>query len=260
MDDLELRELTLRLKQASDIKKHLQRNPQSILVIRLSHGLSQTDFIQKMEKKISQVSLIKHEKGRSKRMNSRIIKELMKHLPKTLDENSIVANFRKFESMKKGAHMTSQRARELHRIWKKKTRREQWQEWGRKGAFKSNSQGRLTEQEKKIQKVLDSLAMKYSIHKQVRTKILNMNVDFVITDKKGNPKLFIEATERKHDLPILCQAYAYRCRLIKEAYPKAKVGIVLNELPYSSAQIVKNEFDFILNSDSINNLSKFLQF
>lgn len=192
-------------------------------------------------------------------MNSRLIEELVRHIPQKIDEDIIIANFRKFEDMKRGAHMTSQRAKELQKIWKKKTKREQWQEWGRKGALKTNSQERLTEQERKIKEILDSVGANYKIHNQVKTKTLSMNVDFVITDK-GIPKLFIEVTERRHDLPILCQAYAYRCRLIKEAYLKSKVGIVINELPYSSRQVVKNEFDFMFNSDSISNLSKFLQF
>lgn len=66
MDNSELKEQILRLKQASDIKKHLQGNPRSILVIRLGLGLSQREFIRELGNKISQVALIKHEKGRSK--------------------------------------------------------------------------------------------------------------------------------------------------------------------------------------------------
>ena len=260
MDDSELRELTLRLKQASDIKEHLHQNPQSILVIRLNSGLSQKNFIKELGNRISQVSLIKHEKGRSKRLNSKLIDELANHIPKVIDESSVIENFRKFEDMKKGAHMTPQRAKELHKIWKEKTKRTQWQAWGRKGALKANSQERLTGQERKIKEVLDRVNVAYKIHDQIRTKLLNMNVDFVITDKEGNPMLFIEATERKHDLPILCQAYAYRCRLLRDVYPKAKFAIVINELPYSSKRVIRHEFDFMLTSESINNLSKFLQF
>ena len=40
--------------------------------------------------------------------------------------------------------------------------------------------------------------------------------------------------------------YAYRCRLLKEKYSKAKIGIIIKEVPLLGKQIIKNEFDFLL--------------
>lgn len=262
MDETELRELTLRFNNAQreqSIEKFLQRNPKYIFVLRLALGLSQKHFIQRTGKKISQVTLIKHEKGRSSRMNSTLAKEMVKLLPSNISINTVITNFRKFNSMKKGYHMTTERARELQKIWLRKTKKAERQEWGRQGALKTNTSQRLTEQERKIKEILDKSNLNYKIHQQIKTKNINMNIDFVIWDK-SKPKYFIEVTERKHDLPILCQAYAYRCRLLKEAYPKAKVGIIIKEPSFSAKKVIENEFDFMLNSDSIQNLSKFLQF
>ena len=262
MDESELKELTLRFQESikkNSSEKFLQESPNAILALRLALGLSQKQFIKRIENKISQVTLIKHEKGRSSRINSYLIKELVKLVPNFIDQNIVIQNYRKFESMKKGNHMTSERAKELHNIWKKKTTRIQWQEWGRKGALKANTQQRLTKQEKSVKQILDKSPFNYKIHTQVKTKILNMNIDFVIFDK-NKPKYFIEVTERKHDLSILCQAYAYRCRLLKETYPSSKTGIIISEIPFSAKKVIENEFDFMLNSNSIQNLSKFLQF
>ena len=260
MDKSELKELTLRFQnelEENKIENFLQKNPRGIFVIRLSLGLSQKDFIQRIENKISQVALIKHEKGRSSRMNSQLLRELLNHIPKHIDLDKIIENYEKFQSMKSGEHMTSERARELHHIWKKKTTKRQRQEWGKSGALKTNSSARLTKQEKQVKSVLDKLKLEYKIHYQMKTNILDMNIDFVLFDDY-KPKFFIEATKRKHDLSILCQAYAYRCRLIKEAYPKIKAGIIIDGLPDSSRKIIENEFDFILNSKEIQNLSEFL--
>jgi len=124
MDKSELKELTLRFQnelEENKIENFLQKNPRGIFVIRLSLGLSQKDFIQRIENKISQVALIKHEKGRSSRMNSQLLRELLNHIPKHIDLDKIIENYEKFQSMKSGEHMTSERARELHHIWKKKT-------------------------------------------------------------------------------------------------------------------------------------------
>ncbi|MDI6722054.1 MAG: hypothetical protein QMD97_00735, partial [Candidatus Aenigmarchaeota archaeon] len=124
MDESELRELTQKFQNAlkeNNIENFLQKNPKGIIIIRMSLGLSQKDFIQKIKNRISQAALIKHEKGRSSRMNFRLLKELLNHIPKFIDSNKIIESYKKFESMKKGAHMTTERARELHDIWKNKT-------------------------------------------------------------------------------------------------------------------------------------------
>lgn len=262
MDESELAELTLRFQEACKSNlgmEFLQQNPKAVFVIRLALGLSQKQFMQKINNSISQVALIKHEKGRSSRMNSNLIGELVKLLPDRLNADAVIQNYRKFESMKKGSHMTAQRARELHKIWEKRTSKKKRQEWGRKGALKTNSGQRLTEQEKCVKEILDKLGCAYKTHYQTKTRILNINIDFVVFHD-SKPKYFIEVSERKHDLPILCQAYAYRCRLLKEMYPSAKTGIIIRELPFSAKQIVEKEFDFMINSNSIQNLSKFLQF
>jgi len=262
MDPLELKELTLKFKEAyisGQVEEFLQQNPKCILVIRYALGLSQKQFIRKLNKRISQVALIKHEKDRSKRINSKLIKDLVEILPRDINVSRVLRNQQKFESMKRGAHMTTERAKVLYKIWRGKIKKEQLQRWGRKGALKTNSRQKLTEQEKQIRNILSSMNLTYKIHYQTKTKIMNMNIDFVVF-QKNKPKYFIEATQRKHDLQIICQAYAYRCRLLKERYRKAKIGIVIGDVPLSMKTILKNEFDFVINSDSLQSLSKFLQF
>lgn len=260
MDELELRELTLRFQEAikqNIVEKFLQKEPKAILVIRLELGLSQFQFLQKVGNSFSQVSLIKHEKGRSKRISRKILDEIVKVSPSKINIKTIMENYRHFEKMKNGAYMTSERAKKLHKIWKNKTTINQWQEWGRLGAQKTNTGQRLTSQEKGIKQILDKLNLSYKIHHQVKTKLLDMNIDFVIFQNEM-PKIFIEVTERKHDLSILCQAYAYRCRLLKEMYPESKFGIVIKQLPFSARKVIEKEFNFILNTNSIENLSEFL--
>lgn len=262
MEQSELKKLARRFQKAienDEAEKFLAENPKSVLVLRFALGLSQTAFIQRLKNKISQVALIRHEKGRSKRINKKLAKELIKHMPANLDENLIVKNYKRFEDMKKGLYMTSERARKLNKVWIRKTSENQRKEWGRMGAIKANMQPRLTFQENRIKKVLDSLGLQYKVHEQIKTNLLDMNIDFAIFEK-NKPKYFIEATERKHDLAILCQAYAYRCRLLKESYPNAKVGIIINNIPLFAENLLQNEFDFVIESASIKNLGRLLQF
>ncbi len=262
MDESELKELTLRFQESirqSNAEEFIKQNPKSILALRLSLGLSQKDFIRKVKNKISQVALIKHEKGRSSRINSVLLKEVVKLVPNFIDINLVIENHKKFDSMKKGIHMTTERARKLNELWQKKTKRSQRQDWGKKGALKTNSSQRLTEQEKKVKEILDRMNLEYKIHHQIKTKSVDMNIDFVLFNK-NKPICFIEVSERKHDLQILCQAYAYRCRILKENYPWSRAGIVINDVPFSAKKIIEKEFDFMLNTNSIHNLSEFLQF
>ncbi len=258
----ELKKLITGLRKAikeNKTKEFLIKNPKSILVLRIALGLSQATFIQKLKRKISQVALIRHEKGRSKHINKLLVKELIKYIPDKLDDKSILKTYKKFEQMKKGLHMTSERARKLNKIWVNKTSKTQRKAWGRMGAIKTNTQLKLTFQEKQVKKILDSFHFRYEIHNQIETKLLDMNIDFIILEK-NKPKCFIEVTDRRHDLAIVCQAYAYRCRLLKEKYPNVKVGIIINNIPLFIEKILQNEFDFVIDSSSIKNLNRLLQF
>lgn len=212
MDKLELRELILRfqkeIKEESALN-YIRHNPKTLLILRMSLDLSQKQFIEKLNKKISQAALIRHEKGRSFRINNDFMNEIAKLLPISIDAEKIMKNYLKFESMKKGSHMTTKRAQELYKMSLKNFNKTKLSEWGRNGALITNTKQRLTRQERKIKTI---------------------------------------------------QAYAYRCRLLKESYPRCKVGVIITDVPTSAKKIIENEFDFILKPDMAGDLSKFLQF
>lgn len=259
MNQTELEELAQKFQSALEnrnLEKFLQETPKSVLILRLSLCLSQRQFIRRLRSRISQVMLIRHERGLTKKLRKETVNELLKIIPRKINIKTVLSNHRKFQEMKQGYHMTPERAKKLHKIWQQKTTKKQRQEWGRLGAIKANTQQRLTNQEQKVKEILDSSNLKYEIHKQVNTKITTINIDFVVY--RDNIPYFIEVTKRKHDIPILCQAYAYRSRILKEKYPNSKVVILIDNIPLYINNILNQEFDFVLNSNSINKLSKFL--
>jgi hypothetical protein len=226
----------------------IRDNPRLVYPLRLSLGLSQREFLNKVDRCVSHVSLISYEKGKRKRMSASISKEIVKSIPlKEIDFETVWKYHKKFNDMKLGKHMTSKRGQELQSQWMKKTSKEQRQDWGRKGAILTNQNPRLTSQEAEIKNILEKKLPKslaYKMHQQVPTEILDINVDFVVL-KQNKPIAFIEATRRKHDLTILAQAYAYRKRLLAEAYPQAKNIIIIDELPSFARRILEKEYDSI---------------
>ncbi|MFQ6009555.1 MAG: hypothetical protein ACE5J7_00310 [Candidatus Aenigmatarchaeota archaeon] len=258
MEKSELMELSKALRlatKAGEVEKLLAIKPGSVFALRLAAGLSQRQFLRRLKYALSHTMLIKHEKGKTKRMRKSLAKTIARYAPKNIDIKTIDMNYKKFESMKHGVHMTSERAKQLQKLSLKVTSRSQRQAWGRLGAMKTNSMQRLTSQEKDIAAVLDKLKFSYKIHKLVKNPLINMNVDFVIY-KNSRPVCFIEATNRRHDLPVLYQAYAYRNRVLKEIYPKALFVIVSSLLPLMVKEIVKREFDYVAKSAGA--LEKFL--
>lgn len=76
-----------------------------------------------------------------------------------------------------------------------------------------------------------------------------MNIDFVVYGPNQNPVLFIEATNRVHDMHIISQAYAYRSTILKKQYPLSKTIIFISEkTPHLAKIILEKEYDYVLTS------------
>ncbi|MBI3413475.1 MAG: hypothetical protein HY051_05350 [Candidatus Aenigmarchaeota archaeon] len=239
------------------VSRLLQKTPQALLPFRLSLGLSQKKLANKLKGRLSVPMIVKHEKGRTKFIRKGTTEILAGMLPSKVLLRDIMKNYTRFMEMKNGGFMTPENARKLQRVWLHKTTKKQRQEWGRLGAIKSNSGEKLTEQENEIKKLLDSTNVEYTIHDQIETNLLSLNIDFVLY-KQNKPWCFIEVTKRKHDMAILCQAYAYRSRLLKESYPRATIMLVADNLSLMPARILEKEFDFVFDSNSMNKFSKFV--
>lgn len=243
--------------EKSTLKKDLQKNPRLILPLRLSLGLSQKRFIEKTGRSLSQVSLIRYEKGARKTVpfsKTEKIVDLIDLSEIRIEE--IWTNYKKFEKMRNG-HLTPEKARDLNKLWRNKFTTEDRESWGRKGAEITNSKQKFTEQEKKIKTILDLSHTEYITHKEINTKVLPINIDFVVC-KNSVPKIFIECTERKHDLHILSQAYAYRSRLLKEIYEDSKTIIILGKTPLFAKRIFEKEFDYVIENSELEKLNPVL--
>lgn len=261
MNNKELVKLTQELVEAikeRKVNEALQKNPNIILPLRLSLGMSQKQFLRNMKNPFSQVSLINYENGRRKRMirkNAALIFKQANNIKP--HARVVIENYKKFNDMKKGKHMTKERGKELHRIWMEKTTRTQREKWGRLGASITNRNPKLTIQEKIIKKAIESNLSKefvVEMHKEIEADHNRFNIDFVIYSK-DKPLCFIESTARRHDLTILSQAYAYRKRVLSEKYPNTKFVMIADILPSFAKQILKNEFDIVSQT---NNLENFL--
>jgi hypothetical protein len=254
MHKKEIDVLVSELEQANTkgkLNEALQRNPQIVLPLRLSLGLSQVQFIDELKHPISQPTLIRYERGDRKKMSEEKARLISDSVPLTrIAFNRVWNEYKKFDGMMRGKHMTRDRGKELQKLWLKKTTKTQRQRWGRKGAVISNVKPRLTNQERAIKKVLDKKVggdLTYRMHQQISTSILSINVDFVVYEK-NTPTCFIEATTRKRDLVILSQAYSYRKRLLAEQYPDAKNIIIIDNPTYFAKRILDKEYDFVFNT------------
>ncbi len=240
----------------------LRQKPQLVLPIRLALGLSQKEFLSKIENPISQVTLVKYEKGRSKRMQEEIAKSLVKKIPNSLQINrkTIYENFAKFERMKRGS-LDSKRARALNRLWLNATSTSQRKKWGRLGAEKVNASARLNSWEKEIALLIEkSVPTGYTLqtHENIGTEIGKINIDFVLY-AKAEPKYFIEVTSRRHDLDILAQAYAYRKVLLQKNFPKSFfIVIVSDAIPDFGYNVLRNEYAVFRFSEQ-DKIKKFLK-
>jgi transcriptional regulator with XRE-family HTH domain len=247
----------------SVVKQHkladgLQKNPRMILPLRLSLGMSQLQFLNGLNNPISQPTLIKYEKGNKKGISPKTSKSIADAIPLSeINFSRVWEMYKKFDDMKRGKYMTKERGQKLQKLWLQKTTKEQREKWGRKGALTTNNKQRLTAQENEIKNILNIKVpgnMNYKIHQQIPTDILSINIDFVVY-KEGKPIYFIEATTRKHDLDILCQAYAYRKRLLAEKYPYSKSMIIIDELPSFAKRILESEFDFVFTTSQFRDFN-----
>ena len=239
----------------NELQEGLQKNPQLILPLRVSLGLSQKQFIKQINNGLSQLSLIRYEQGKRKTMPDSKIKNIINSVNFSEIKTELAwLNHKKFLGMRLG-HLTSEEAKELNKIWRMKFTKIDRERWGRKGAEITNSKQRLTDQEKTIKTVLDNFGLCYKIHEQIETAMANFNIDFVIY-KENRPVSFMECTKRRHDMAILSQAYAYRSRLLKEAYPSAKTIILCDSnSPLFAKQIFEKEFDFFIENNDLEKLN-----
>lgn len=258
---MDLQKLTKELQQIilkEEFTEKLQKNPKLVMPIRLSLNLSQREFIKKVG--ISQATLINYEKGKSKRISEKKAEKIKKILSNhEISYDKIIKNYNKFQDMKKGKLMTSDRARELQKIWQKKTSKKQRSEWGSKGARITNKKIKHTEQEKLIVDLLNKNSINHKTHIDLTTDKLKINVDFVIF-KEDKPHKIIEVTERKGNLYEYSLSYCYKSLLIKEKYPYIKtIFIGSNDISESSKRLLKNEFDHVIKISEIQKNLHLLQ-
>ena len=260
---MKLRQLIGELKSVrskQDFMDRLRRNPKLVLPIRLSFNLSQKDFIKKV--KVSQVTLIKYEKGRSKQMsrnNAEIVSNLFPFQDLSLDYKRIKDNYNKFNEMKSGKLMTTERARELQLIWQEKTTKQQKSSWGSEGARLTNKKARHTKQERLIIDLLKENKVNYKTHLDIATKNLILNADFVVY-RDNKPFLVIEVTERESNLYEYSLSYCYKARLLREEYPEIKtIFIGSDNLSESSKNLLKNEFDSVLTMSKSSEILHLVQ-
>jgi transcriptional regulator with XRE-family HTH domain len=238
----------------------LQENPGLVFPIRLSLGFSQREFVRRT--KISQVTLIKYEKGKSKfmdRKKAEKVRNLFFSEKPEINYDKIVDNYKKFRDMQKGKVMTPERARALQEIWQKKTTSKQRSKWGLKGARITNQKSRYTQQEKFIIDLLDKKNVDYKTHFDIATNKLRLNVDFVIFKNK-KPWAIIEVTERSSNLYEYSLSYCYKSRLLREKYPNIKLIFVgSNNISESSMNLLKNEFDYVLKMSEASKILRLAQ-
>ncbi len=260
---MDLQQLTKELRYVitkDNFIGHLQKNPILVLPIRLSLGFSQREFVRKTE--ISQVTLIKYEKRKSKFMSRRkaeVIKDLFFSIKPEINYNKIIKLYKKFKDIQTGKLMTSERARVLQKIWQEKTTKKQRSEWGIKGATITNKKIRYTKQEKLLVDLFNKNRVDYKAHFDITTKKLKLNIDFVIF-KHNKPSIIIEVTERRGNLYEYSLSYCYKARLLKEKYPWIKlIFIGSDDISESSKNLLKNEFDYVLKMSEFPNILHLIQ-
>lgn len=237
------------------VERFIAMKPEAVLIIRLSLGLSQREFVKLLNGKLSQVTLVKYEKGNANKIQAHIAKNVASIAPKRLKVDAVLRNYKRFSMMHRG-YMPRGRARKLQELSLKKTTKMQRKLWGRLGAMKANAKQRPTEQEMQIQNLLEKLKISYTTHELIESSGLKFNIDFVI--RKGNRICFLEVSKRKHDISILAQAYGYRSRVLRETYPRAKFVAIFDEIPLGPSEILNKEFDLISDSNSLKVVEEFL--
>jgi hypothetical protein len=249
---------TVKMIEEKGLLETLEKFPQSLLIIRLSLGKSQREFIKLLHNSISQPILIKHEKGKTQRMTKKQankISKILEKIPFELKIERVVENFKKFKNMQKG-HLTSEKARKLQKIWVKKTTTEQRKLWGKLGTEKAKK-GKLTFSERRVKKILEELKLPHKVHEQfIIDEKLSFNVDFLIDKGK---KIVIEVTERLNNLTLAAQALSFRSLLIKQIHPEVvTICIIPAKITLMGKEVLNRSFDKVLSLSELNNLKDFL--
>lgn len=257
-DLLELVEKTRSLIREEGLEETIQKFPQSILTIRLSLGKSQKGFTKLLGGFLTQPILIKHEKGETKWMTKPLAKKVSEILTKEkfhLDLSKIIRAFRKFKGMQKG-HLTSEEARQLQKIWMRKTTKEQRKLWGKAGAEVATKKARATFLESKISELLEKLKISFKIHEPLKIDDkLTLSVDFLVEEK-----VIIEVTEKQHGLTMHAQALAFRAMQIKQKHPKLiTVCIVPEKMTPMGTEVLKRTFDKVFSITTLSDFEDFLQ-
>jgi len=257
-DLLELVERTRSLIHEEGLEETIQKFPQSILAIRLSLSKSQKGFTKLLGGLLTQPILIKHERGETKWMTRPLAKKVSEILTKEkshLDPQKIVKVFRKFRGMQKG-HLTSEEARQLQKIWMKKTTKEQRKLWGKAGAEVATKRARATFLESKISKLLEKLKISFKIHERLKIDDkLALSVDFLVEEK-----VVIEVTEKQHGLTVHAQALAFRAIQIKQKHPKLiTVCIIPEKMTPVGTEVLKRTFDKVFSTTTLSDFESFLQ-
>jgi hypothetical protein len=241
------------------LEEMLTEFPQSLLVIRLSIGKSQREFIKLVRNRITHPILIKHENGKTKKMTRQLAKKLSQILSKLnirIDDKTVIENFEKFKEMQKG-HLTSEIARKLQKKWLMKTSTEQRKRWGKLGALKALSKIRLTKSELGVKKILEELGVSHKIHEFVEIdEKLSLNVDFLIENPK---KVIIEVTEKQNNLTITAQSIAFRALEIKNKNPNLIfISITSPNMSLMGREVLKRTCDEVFTTNQMPKLKEFL--
>lgn len=250
---------TKEMIRKKSLEEMLTEFPQSLLVIRLSMGKSQREFIKLLKNRITQPALIKHENGKTKKMTKKLAKKLSQILSKLnikIDEKTVIENFEKFKEMQKG-HLTSEIARKLQKKWLAKTSTEERKRWGKLGALKALSKVRLTKSELNVKKILEELRVPHKVHEFVEIdETLSFNVDFLIEKPK---KIIIEVTEKQNNLTITAQSIAFRALEIKNKDPNLIfISIIPPTMSLMGREVLKRTCDKVFTTNQMFELKEFL--
>ncbi len=252
-----------RLKERESIAEILQKNPRTLLIFRLALNKSQREFLNLLNRKISQVTLVKYEGGKRRSMKKEIAEEISKILVQHVPEDfpsleEIVETFKNFKSMQKRGRLTQERAKELNKKWQEKTTQKQRRLWGVKGAYKSLSVQRETYSERKIREILDNLGLPYERNKEIKYENVSLFPDFFLSLNKM--PIIIEVTHKTHNLLVYAQSLCFRAIIYKNIFPNSfLISIVPEKMSYTGLELLKKFYDKIIFSERIDELEKFLR-
>lgn len=265
MEELEFQKKYKEFKQIfkkKGLAKALYEIPQGLLFIRLSMNKSQREFIKLLDNVITQVSLIRYERGEWKKIKKKLHKicnKLLKREIKLPNWKVLWKRYKNFKRMQKG-HLTSERGKLLQQLWIRKTTKEQRKLWGLQGALVANKKAKFTRSEAKIRNLLFSSGVtQVKTHENVPiSRDIILNVDF--TFNLNSRPVFIEVCERRNNLFVICEALALRSILLKERFPNSiTVCVVHKKVPLMGRKILEKFFNVVVLIDNLQKLENFLK-